>query len=330
MNGESRISDANVNILIVEDSRTQAMLLQHLLEEHGYVVTTTASGQEALQALGGQQPALIISDIVMPQMDGFELTRIIKQDPALAEIPVILLTQLSDPEDVIRGLAACVDFYLTKPYNEAFLLSKVESIIAHPEARKKPSNLQSLEMNLWGKTHRVTVDPEHSLGLLASTFENAIQINRELHREIAERKRVEEQLRVTVERLKQMQAIIEISPAVAFVRRAADKWPVEFVSDNVLQFDYESEDLLSGQIQYADIIHPEDRGRIFEEVPRYAADKDCEEFSQEYRILTGYGDTRWVDDRTFVRRNSKGVVTHYQGIILDVTDRKNADGGKTG
>ena len=53
----------------------------------------------------------------------------------------------------------------------------------------------------------------------------------------------------------------------------------------------------------------------------YVQDKDCEEFSLEYRILTGYGDTRWVDDRTFVRRNSKGKVTHLQGIILDVTER---------
>lgn len=330
MNAEKGNSHAEANILIVEDSLTQAMLLQHLLEGHGFSVTRAASGKEALEALKVQEPALIISDIVMPEMDGFELTRVIKQDSSYAEIPVILLTQLSDPEDVIRGLEASVDFYLTKPYDETFLVSKVESIIDHPEARKKPSNLQSLEMNLWGKTHRVTVDPESSLGLLASTFENAIQINRELHREIGERKRVEEQLRVTVERLKQMQSIIEISPAVAFVRRAADKWPVEFVSDNVLQFDYESEDLLSGQIRYADIVHPDDRARVFEEVERYAADKDCEEFSQEYRILTGYGDTRWVDDRTFVRRNSKGAVTHYQGIILDVTDRKNADGGTPG
>jgi PAS domain S-box-containing protein len=120
-----------------------------------------------------------------------------------------------------------------------------------------------------------------------------------------------------------MESIIEISPAVAFIRRATENWPVEFVSDNVLQFDYESQDLLSGQTQYADIIHPDDRERVFAEVAKYAEDKDTEEFSQEYRILTGYGDTRWVDDRTFVRRNSKGVATHFQGIILDVTDRKN-------
>ncbi len=168
----------------------------------------------------------------------------------------------------------------------------------------------------------MSVIPELSLGLLASTYENAIQINHQLQTEIAERKRVEEQLKITVKRLKEMESIIEISPAVAFVRRAEVNWPIEFVSDNVLQFDYESEDLLSGQIKYIDIIHPEDRERVVAEIAKYSQDRDVEEFSQEYRINTGYGRVRWVDDRTFVRRNSKGVVTHLQGIILDVTERK--------
>jgi PAS domain S-box-containing protein len=319
-------SDGNpidgAHILIVEDSPTQSMLLQHLLEREGYRVTAAASGKQALEELSAFMPAVIISDIVMPEMDGFELSRTIKSNEKLRDIPVILLTGLSDPEDVIKGMEALVDFYLTKPYDEDFLLSKVESIMDRPAVPRKNNGLQTLNVNLWGKTHEVSVVPELSLSLLASTYENAIQINHQLQKEIAERKRVEEELRVTVKRLKEMESIIEISPAVAFVRRAEEKWPIEFVSDNVLQFDYESEDLLSGQITYIDIIHPDDRDRVVSEVANYAENKDIEEYSQEYRITTGYGDTRWVDDRTFVRRNSKGLVTHYQGIILDVTERK--------
>lgn len=326
MNSDNGNDGTKTQILVVEDSLTQAVLLTHLLEENGYEVARAASGKEALTFLEGSRPSLVISDIVMPEMDGYELTAAIKRNAELSDIPVILLTQLSDPEDVIHGLEAKVDFYLTKPYDEAFLLAKVDSVISQPAGNKRIAELKDLEVNLWGKTHMVTVDPEHSLSLLASTYENAIQINRQLQSEIAERKKIEEQLRVTVERLKQMEAIIEISPAVAFVRRASEGWPVEFVSDNVLQFDYESEDLLSGQIGYASIIHPEDRERIIEQVEQYSQDKDCEEFSLEYRILTGYGAVRWVDDRTFVRRSSKGIVTHLQGIILDVTDRKNAAG----
>ncbi len=310
------------HILIVEDSPTQSMLLEHLLERQGYTVTAAASGVQALSELATFRPALIISDIVMPEMDGFELSRRIKSHEELRDIPVILLTGLSDPEDVIRGMEALVDFYLTKPYDEDFLLSKVESIISRGAEPSYNLGLQKLSISLWGKTHEVSVIPELSMGLLASTYENAIQINHQLQREIAERKRVEEQLRITVKRLKEMESIIEISPAVAFVRRAEENWPIEFVSDNVLQFDYESEDLLSGQIKYIDIIHPEDRERVVAEIAKYSQDRDVEEFSQEYRINTGYGNVRWVDDRTFVRRNSKGVVTHLQGIILDVTERK--------
>ncbi|MCA1960114.1 MAG: response regulator [Desulfomonile sp.] len=314
-------------ILIVEDSLTQAMLLKHLLEEHGYRVTAANSGKAAIEALAGERPALIISDIVMPEMDGFELTRRIKDNDEWRDIPVILLTALSEGEDVIRGIEAQVDFYITKPYDEDFLLSKVESIVSNPLRRQKKPSPQTLEINLWGKAHQVTVDAERSLSLLASTYENAIQINRELQREIAERKKAEEQLQLTLARLKEMESIIEISPAVAFVRRAEDNWPIEFVSDNVLQFDYESEDLLAGRITYADIIHPDDREMVFSEVARITEDRDVEEYSLVYRILTGYGDPRWVDDRSFVRRNSKGQVTHFQGIILDVTDRKAMEQG---
>jgi PAS domain S-box-containing protein len=324
MGMEKGATGRDAKILIVEDSLTQAMLLKHLLDERGYRVERAVSGKAALECLTKEIPDLIISDIVMPEMDGFELSRAIKSNKNLCDIPVILLTQLTDPEDVVKGLEARVDFYLTKPYDEEFLLSRVESIVNNPAHQAKEERLTQLEVNLWGKTYPVSLDPERALSLLASTYENAIQINTALHREITERKRVEEELRVTVARLKQMEAIIEISPAVAFVRRASDGWPVEFVSDNVLQFDYEAEDLLDGRIRYAEVVHPEDRERVFAEVEAYARDRDIEEFSQEYRILTGYGETRWVDDRTFVRRNSKGVVTHFQGIILDVTDRKRA------
>jgi PAS domain S-box-containing protein len=325
MNSGARMEHHETTILIVEDSLTQALILRHLLEEHGYRVETAACGKEALDMLQHHKPTLILSDIVMPEMDGFELTRLIKQDERWLDIPVILLTALSDPEDVVRGLEAQVNFYLTKPYDEDFLLSKVEAIVGSPPGKRSLPEPQEIEVNLWGKAYSVKVNPERALSLLASTYENAIQINRELQREIAERKRVEEELRHTMKRLKEMESIIEISPAVAFVRRATDKWPLEFVSDNVLQFDYEAEDLLNGTITYYDIVHPDDRERVCAELDKQSGNRDVEEISQEYRILTGYGDTRWVDDRTFVRRNSKGIVTHYQGIILDVTHRRDGD-----
>src|SRR5262245_45277004 len=104
---------AGVEILIAEDSPTQAARLQYILERHGFRVTAAANGREALARMAEKGPALIITDIIMPEMDGFELCRRIKSDPDLCLTPIILLTSLSDPEDVIRGLAAGADNFIT-------------------------------------------------------------------------------------------------------------------------------------------------------------------------------------------------------------------------
>ncbi len=94
----------NLDILIAEDSRTQAELLRHLLETHGYKVTVALNGKDAVDAARRSKPRLILSDIEMPVMDGYEMCRVIKQDPNLRDVPVILLTSLSDPEDILKGL----------------------------------------------------------------------------------------------------------------------------------------------------------------------------------------------------------------------------------
>jgi PAS domain S-box-containing protein len=297
-------------------------VLQHLLEENGYKVSVAASGQEAIEDISQAKPDLIISDIVMPGMSGFELCNAIKLDPNWVSIPVILLTALSDPEDVIKGLSAKVDYYLTKPYDHDFLLKKIESIVQNGLRSYVTEPSVACRLNLWGKPHTLEVDPGQALGLLASTYENAIEISKKLRVEIAQRQKAENELKSAMKKLREMQSIVEISPAVAMVRKAVEDWPIEFVSDNVLQFDYEAEDLLSGAIKFLDMIHPDDRNLVLSEAMNHGADPDMEEYFLEYRILTGYGDTRWVDDRTFIRRDGKGNVTHYQGILLDITHRK--------
>jgi len=94
------------SILIVEDSPTQAQNLQHTLEKHNFEVYKTKNGKEALEYLNDHTPAIIISDIIMPVMDGYEFCEIIKSDERLRNVPLMLLTTLSEPEDVIKGLNA--------------------------------------------------------------------------------------------------------------------------------------------------------------------------------------------------------------------------------
>lgn len=143
-------------------------------------------------------------------------------------------------------------------------------------------------------------------------------------RDITERKRAEEALREELSRREELESIIKRSPAVVFLWRAAEGWPVEFVSENVRQLGYTPEDFYSGRVPFADIVHPEDLERVASEVDRHS-EEGVKAFIQEYRVITGDGDVRWVDDRTWVRRDANGDITHYQGIILDITERKRAE-----
>ena len=121
----------NVHILIVEDSPTQAVELQYLLEKNHYQVTVANDGKQALEMLRQFTPTIIISDIVMPEMNGYELCAAVKKNDHLKNIPVILLTSLSNPEDVISGLSCGANNFIVKPYAEHFLLSQIRYILAN-------------------------------------------------------------------------------------------------------------------------------------------------------------------------------------------------------
>ncbi len=118
--------------------------------------------------------------------------------------------------------------------------------------------------------------------------------------------------------------MVESSPAVLFRWKAAEGWPVELVSENVTQFGYTPEELLSGETPYSSLVHPDDMERVVREVQEYTA-QGVERFKQEYRIVTKDGDVRWTDDRTVIERDAEGNVTHYQGIVFDITERKRAE-----
>jgi PAS domain S-box-containing protein len=126
------------------------------------------------------------------------------------------------------------------------------------------------------------------------------------------------------EALRKANLVVEKSPVVLFRWRAAEGWPVAMVSQNVVQFGYTQEEFLSGAVPFASIVHPEDLDRVRREVQEYSAGA-MDRFRQEYRIVTKNGEVRWVDDRTIVERNTDGQIDHYQGIVIDITERKLAE-----
>ncbi|MCX5874225.1 MAG: response regulator [Deltaproteobacteria bacterium] len=182
----------DMKILVVEDSPTQAIRLQHILENRGFEVAVTFNGKAALEYLEKETPTIVISDVIMPEMDGYELCRRMKSDERLKEIPIILLTSLSDPEDIIKGLEAGADNFLTKPYQEKALVSRIQYIIVNKEIRSKSSSGLGIEIFFAGKKHFLAADRIQIVDLLISSYETAVQNYHELERTNAELTRVNE------------------------------------------------------------------------------------------------------------------------------------------
>jgi DNA-binding response OmpR family regulator len=112
-----------VEILIVEDSPTQALQLEGFLTSAGYRVQVAADGAAALEIIRTRPPNLIVADVLLPVVDGYELCRRVKADASLRGILVILLTILSGPEDVIQGIQCGADNFLIKPCDQQKLLA---------------------------------------------------------------------------------------------------------------------------------------------------------------------------------------------------------------
>jgi len=169
-----------IDILIAEDSRTQAEQLRFLLENQGYRVTVAVNGKLALAAAQAQKPALLISDVMMPEMNGYELCKAIKSDEELKDIPVILVTTLTDPQDVFQGLECGADNFIRKPYEERYLLSRIEYLLMNTELRKDNKMQVGVEIKLGGQKFFINSERQQILDLLISIYEQAVDLNTEL------------------------------------------------------------------------------------------------------------------------------------------------------
>jgi signal transduction histidine kinase/FixJ family two-component response regulator len=171
-----------VEILIVEDSPTQAMELEYILGQSAYIVYIARDGEEALALINQHKPVIVISDIVMPGMDGFELCKHIKENELLKNIYVILLTTLSEPKDVIKSLQCGADKFLTKPYDEELLLSTVEHLLYDSSLPDSEKAEKVIEVLYDGQKYSIHSSRMQIISLLISTYEAAVIKNIQLIR----------------------------------------------------------------------------------------------------------------------------------------------------
>jgi adenylate cyclase len=145
-------------ILIADDNANNRDILQTRLAAHGYEILTATDGEEALGMAREAQPDLILLDVMMPKLDGLEVCRRLKADGSLPLIPVIMVTAKTDPKDIIAGLEAGGDEYLTKPVDHAALAARVKSMLRikalHDTVREHAAQVQAqaVQLSEWNRT----------------------------------------------------------------------------------------------------------------------------------------------------------------------------------
>ncbi len=143
-------------------------------------------------------------------------------------------------------------------------------------------------------------------------------------RDVTRRREAQMELRAALARREELERIIARSPSVAVLWSAQEGWAVQFVSESISQFGYSAQDLMVGRVRYVDLLHPDDVARVMDEVRAHSSAEHAE-YRQEYRIVCKDGRVRWIDDRTAVRFDSAGRATHHEGILTDITSRKEAE-----
>jgi PAS domain S-box-containing protein len=343
----ARDSYKGKKILVVEDSEIQAAMLKKILVDAGYDVKTARNGAEGLGMAREEGPHLIISDIIMPVMDGFQMCMEIKKDPALKDIPLMLLTQLEEPEEVIKGLATGADNYVTKPYSVEYMIAKTRSLLSPERQIKNLPENKCIEFEYNGKTYRMRSGRVQTVSFLLSTYENAVWKNRELvmaHEELkrlnegledAVRKRTEELTNEVAERKSAEKALIESEKRFRSVVETANDAIIGIKPPGVVYiwnkkaeeaFGWSSAEAMGRDVH--ELIAPQEY--------REKALKELKGF-----FLTGQGpivgktrelDALRKDGSVFPIELSISAINiegewHSIGILRDITERKKAEAG---
>lgn len=245
-------------ILVVEDSPTQAVQLEHLLLEHGFEVEVAQNGLLALEAMRRRKPDIVISDIVMPEMNGYDLCRAVRKDASLKDASVMLLTSLSETEEVLRALECGADYFITKPYEKEFLVARIREILAQREEGADRGGRGGQEIVYNRESYAIPTDRRRILDLLLSTYESTIRKNTELRRAHDDLRSMNDRLEravtertralgaETFERQRAEEALAELKRAEEVLVRRHEELSVLYQVTTVISVSKDLRDLCTG------------------------------------------------------------------------------------
>ena len=171
---------SGLSILVAEDSATQAEQLRCILEARGHRVRVATNGREALEEIKKNMPELVITDIVMPEMNGYQLCSAIRTNEMTSALPVVLLTSLSNPKNILLALECGADNFITKPYDNDYLVARLESIMTALH-RRNEEQCEIPGIAFENEYFHINTDRQRILDLLTSSYESAFIKNRELN-----------------------------------------------------------------------------------------------------------------------------------------------------
>jgi two-component system sensor histidine kinase EvgS len=248
--GKLHTAECKSEILIAEDSPTQAAQIKYLLESFNYNVKVTENGRQALDWLAHHMPVLVISDIVMPEMNGYELCEKIKSNKRTKDIPVILLTALSDPAEVIEGLSCGADSFITKPYSKEYLKSNIEKVLTEQYPAENKPDEPGIEINYGGKKRLIKTGPQKVVKLLLNIYLGAIHKNNELIRTQEELRQLNENLEEKVE--ERTTALSIANKELAFQNEEKEKRAAELIIANKeLHFQFKEKEKSAAELNIA-------------------------------------------------------------------------------
>ncbi len=151
---------ANRKILIVEDDRDILEMVEYNLREEGYITVSALNGEDGVNLARRERPDLIILDIMLPVMDGFEVCRALKSEEATARIPIIILSAKSQETDKVVGLELGADDYVTKPFSPRELIARIRAIIRRGTEQQASSIMEKGDIIIDSAKHKVVVGNE--------------------------------------------------------------------------------------------------------------------------------------------------------------------------
>ncbi|MEW5772005.1 MAG: ATP-binding protein [Thermodesulfobacteriota bacterium] len=294
----------DAQILLVEDSLTQAKQCQHDLETAGLRTELARNGKEALAMLRSFIPRLIISDIKMPEMDGFELCRAVKQQERLRDVPFVLLTSFTEPQDVLHSLAAGADGFISKGTSKADMLAGITHWLNRKETAASQPARKYVRFDYQGLTYRIPADTAHILDFLVHTYWLAIRHNYVLENTRYELDQANQELEQRLHDLavseSRFHSLVRTIPDIVY--QITPEGRFTFINEAVARLGYSPKEIVGRHFE--EIIMPLESRPI-------SRDKALAEFTG--MLIGEIRPPKLVDERRTGERQTSGLVVELMG-----------------